>query len=164
VISNGISIILALLETRAAVTSYNNMDNNMDNVYGGNFCGQSAANNDEISPEDAARQEAILTATLNSILPWLDSFTRLLINPPNQTPMRTTAGLLDPPLGQTRLCKYLVTMLWNSVEHCTGVELSLMHFSKSHAGKIHVVVGHTCEIKHQQPSPTANHPQIPTSQ
>merc|ERR1739838_739963 len=60
-------------------------------------------NSNELSSEDAAKQEATLKAILDAILPWLPQFTELLVNPPLLAPMNTTAGLLDPPLGQTRL-------------------------------------------------------------
>ena len=62
-------------------------------------------NSNELSSEDAAKQEATLKAILDAILPWLPQFTELLVNPPLLAPMNTTAGLLDPPLGQTRLSK-----------------------------------------------------------
>ena len=100
VITNGISIILALLETRTAVTDVNVVNDN-NNDYGGNFTPENMATN-EISAEDLAKQTAILNNTLNAISPWLGDFTDLLTNPPNLTIMRTTAGVLDPPLGQTR--------------------------------------------------------------
>ena len=105
VITNGISIILALLETRTAVTDINVVNDN-NNDYGGNFTPENMATN-EISAEDLAKQTAILNNTLNAISPWLGDFTDLLTNPPNLTVMRTTAGVLDPPLGQTRLRKCL---------------------------------------------------------
>ena len=97
VISNGISILLALLETRTAVNCYNQ---NQD--FGAEFGSQS----NEISTEDAAKQEMTLNAILDAILPFLPEFTNLLTNPPALAPMNTTAGLLDPPLGQTRLSKH----------------------------------------------------------
>jgi len=98
VIFNGISILLALLETRtAAVNCYNANQNE----YGSEFNSQN--NSNELSSEDAAKQEATLKAILDAILPWLPQFTELLVNPPSLAPMSTTAGLLDPPLGRTRL-------------------------------------------------------------
>merc|ERR1712223_1061809 len=100
VISNGISILLALLETRTAVNCY---PSNQNQDFGSEFNSQN--NSNELSSEDAAKQEATLKAILDAILPWLPKFTDLLVNPPTLAPMNTTAGLLDPPLGQTRLCK-----------------------------------------------------------
>ena len=74
--------------------------NNQD--YGvANFDSQN--NSNELSPEDVTKQEAILNSILDAILPWLTNFTNLLANPPSMVPMNTTAGTLDPPLGQTRL-------------------------------------------------------------
>ncbi len=108
VIANGISILLVFLETRQAVTSIQENAFAMMGAFGA-YGGESAAS--ELSPEDAAKQKAVLDATLVSILPWLDKFTDLLVNPPNMSPMKTTAGLLDPPLGQTRLSKTLATTL-----------------------------------------------------
>ena len=81
-----------------AVNSFNNA-NNQD--FGVNFDSQN--NSNELSPEDVSKQEAILNAILEAILPWLTDFTNLLANPPSMAPMNTTAGMLDPPLGQTRL-------------------------------------------------------------
>ena len=104
VITNGISIILALLETRTAVTESNIVNDN-NNDYGGNFTENMPT--PEMSAEDLAKQTAILNNTLNAILPWLEDFTKLLTHPPNLTIMKTTAGILDPPLGQTRLRKLL---------------------------------------------------------
>ena len=106
VITNGISIILALLETRTAVTESNNLVNDNNNDYGGNFTENMPT--PEMSAEDLAKQTAILNNTLNAILPWLEDFTKLLTHPPNLTIMKTTAGILDPPLGQTRLRKYFL--------------------------------------------------------
>ena len=111
-ITNGISIILALLETRTAVTDVNVVNDN-NNDYGGNFTPENMATN-EISAEDLAKQTAILNNTLNAISPWLGDFTDLLTNPPNLTVMRTTAGVLDPPLGQTRLRKCLI-LFWCTI-------------------------------------------------
>lgn len=111
VIANGISILLALLETRTAVNCYNanNAGNNgatggCNSDYGSEFNSQNNSNN-ELSSEDAAKQELILNAMLEAILPWLPDLTNLLVNPPALAPQKTTAGLLDPPLGQTRLSK-----------------------------------------------------------
>ena len=33
----------------------------------------------------------------------VESFTRLLVEPPKREPVRNSAGVLDPPLGATRL-------------------------------------------------------------
>lgn len=45
----------------------------------------------------------ILNNIVNAILPRLDSFHDLLLNPPLKSPLETTIGTLDPPLGYTRL-------------------------------------------------------------
>lgn len=113
VIANGISILLALLETRTAVNCYNAnaaaaaaANGNSNSEYGSEFNSQNNSSN-ELSSEDAAKQEVILNAMLDAILPWLPDLTELLVNPPALPPQKTTAGLLDPPLGQTRLSKSL---------------------------------------------------------
>ena len=101
VITNGISILLALLETRTAVINFN--ANPAQDTFAGNFNSQNTSS--ELSPEDAAKQEATLKAILTAIHPWITQFTDLLICPPKLATMNTTAGVLDPPLGQTRLSK-----------------------------------------------------------
>lgn len=100
---NGISILLALLETRKAVNN-DTMSAMVSYGLGGPDPNSNCDPSDSgLSPEDAAKQEAILEATIKSILPWLENFTKLLTDPPARPPMKSTAGLLDPPLGQTRL-------------------------------------------------------------
>ena len=101
VITNGISILLALLETRTAVINFN--ANPAQDIFAGNFNSQNTSS--ELSPEDAAKQEATLKAILTAIHPWITQFTDLLICPPKLATMNTTAGILNPPLGQTRLSK-----------------------------------------------------------
>ena len=64
VISNGISILLALLETRTAVNCY---PSNQNQDFGSEFNSQN--NSNELSSEDAAKQEATLKAILDAILP-----------------------------------------------------------------------------------------------
>ena len=104
VIANGISILLAFIETRQAVNGCQDSAAAMS-TFGGAYGGETASN--ELSPEDAAKQATVLNDTLVAILPWLGKFTDLLVSPPYMPPMKTTAGLLDPPLGQTRLSKYI---------------------------------------------------------
>jgi serine/threonine-protein phosphatase 6 regulatory subunit 3 len=38
-----------------------------------------------------------------AIVPRLQDFTYLLLNPPHREPIRTTVGIIDKPLGATRL-------------------------------------------------------------
>ncbi|KAG7211282.1 hypothetical protein KM043_010587 [Ampulex compressa] len=49
----------------------------------------------------------------NATLPYLDQLHKLLLDPPYKPPIRTTAGLLECPLGSTRLhvAKLLVALL-----------------------------------------------------
>ena len=58
---------------------------------------------EQTTPEDRERQRQILDATIDSILPRVESFTRLLTEPPRREAVRNSAGVLDPPLGATRL-------------------------------------------------------------
>jgi len=113
--------LLALLENRKAVNldAGGNMGESAgasssssaasSNLYGSaaNFggAGESGSNDPALSPEELAQQQVILDATIASILPRLVDFTALLTDPPNKVPIKTTAGVLDPPLGQARLRK-----------------------------------------------------------
>ncbi|XP_043286921.1 serine/threonine-protein phosphatase 6 regulatory subunit 3 isoform X2 [Venturia canescens] len=51
----------------------------------------------------------------NATLPYLEPLQKLLLNPPPKPPVKTTAGLLTSPLGNTRLhvAKLLVALLYN---------------------------------------------------
>ena len=53
--------------------------------------------------QEEAKQKELLDSTIESILPRVEDFTRLLTDPPVKPPVKSTAGILDPPLGQTRL-------------------------------------------------------------
>lgn len=117
VIVNGICVLLALLENRKAVkltdsgaevaASAAAAANTYDSA--SNYCagagGGESSGDPTLSPEELAQQQQLLEATIVSILPRLQDFTDLLVEPPNKVAMKTTAGLLDPPLGQARLRK-----------------------------------------------------------
>ena len=94
VIVNGVTVLLAVLETRKAVNS----DDAGSNPLGG--AGEGAAGS-----EDSVKQQALLDAAIAAILPRLPDLTRLLTYPPLRSPLKTTAGSLEPPLGATRLSK-----------------------------------------------------------
>jgi uncharacterized protein YciW len=100
---NGIAILHELILLRRAATTSQSM------AVAVTSAGYSAATYnaglepEQVSPEERERQKQILAATIDSILPKIDAFTQLLVNPPKKNPVRSTAGVLDPPLGATRL-------------------------------------------------------------
>jgi len=95
VIVSGICVLLELLENCKAVKLTDT----------GAGVGESSVE-PAPSPEELAKHQQLLEATIASILPHLQDFTNLLVKPPNKVAMKTTAGLLDPPLGQARLRKF----------------------------------------------------------
>lgn len=56
-----------------------------------------------LTPAELASAKKLLDATVASLVPRLGDITRLLVEPPRKAAVRTTAGVLDPPLGATRL-------------------------------------------------------------
>lgn len=66
---------------------------------------------------DIARQQAVLEKTVETILPRLGALSNVLQNPPVKASFRTTAGLLDPPLGATRLALAKLTATVLSTHH-----------------------------------------------
>jgi len=66
---------------------------------------------------DIARQQAVLEKTVETILPRLGALSNVLQNPPLKASFRTTAGLLDPPLGATRLALAKLTATVLSTHH-----------------------------------------------
>ncbi|XP_015119641.1 serine/threonine-protein phosphatase 6 regulatory subunit 3 isoform X2 [Diachasma alloeum] len=66
-------------------------------------------NNSNNDPADTADRAKIQ----NAILPYLGKLQQLLLNPPPKAAVRTTAGVLDKPLGNTRLhiAKLLAALL-----------------------------------------------------
>ena len=55
------------------------------------------------------------------LFPRLPDFTRLLTSPPFRSPLKTTAGTLEPPLGATRLSKT------DSLPELKFTEFALIH-------------------------------------
>ncbi len=94
-IVNGICVLMALLEARQpsapAPLGYSAASFN------------AAVNSDEVSPEEAAQQRRLLNAAVDALVPRLGDFTTLLSSSPETTTVKTSAGVLDPPLGETRL-------------------------------------------------------------
>lgn len=95
---NGISFLLVLLETRQAQPV-------PTNIYASAY-GVPESEPELSSPEEMEKQRRILEMALQAIIPRISNFTHLLSNPPSKPAIKTTAGLLDPPLGKTRLSKF----------------------------------------------------------
>nr|CAD7441326.1 unnamed protein product [Timema bartmani] len=94
-IVGGISVLLALLDF-----SKPNMPSSDMNIYGGNSSG--SGQSDDTSGENEHPAQVVLHTTM-AILPRLKDFHQLLLDPPRKAAVRTTACVLDPPLGNTRL-------------------------------------------------------------
>ncbi|XP_067001625.1 serine/threonine-protein phosphatase 6 regulatory subunit 3 isoform X2 [Anabrus simplex] len=77
------------------------------NVYGGGGQGE------ETGPGENELPPRVVLSTAGAILPRLKDFHSLLLDPPPKPAVKTTAGLLDPPLGNTRLhvTKLLASLL-----------------------------------------------------
>lgn len=136
---NGISVLLSLLEFRkqglAGQQQQQQNSNNADGPNGGGLGGGSGAgpgmmqgetacfasiffrseNAEQMTALDVERLRAGVDKVLAAVLPRLDDFLKLLKEPPQKLCWTTTFGVLDPPLGQTRLevC-HLVNALINS--------------------------------------------------
>lgn len=132
---NGISVLLSLLEFRkqglaGQQQQQQNGGNNTDGPNGGPGGGPSvlqgetacftsiffrSENAEQMTALDVERLRAGVNRVLAAVLPRLADFLRLLTDPPQKPSWTTTFGVLDPPLGQTRLevC-HLVNALINS--------------------------------------------------
>jgi len=106
-IVNGVTVLLAVLESRKNAASGLNGGNSedgggtdSDGGGGGTGGGSGGGSN---AADEAVRQQRLLDETVGAILPRLPDFTRLLTSPPFRSPLKTTAGTLEPPLGATRL-------------------------------------------------------------
>ncbi|XP_063239903.1 serine/threonine-protein phosphatase 6 regulatory subunit 2 isoform X2 [Bacillus rossius redtenbacheri] len=91
-IVGGISVLLALLDCSrqsacVAETS----------VYGAASLGTDGA-----AGEERPRSRVVVSTTA-AVVPWVARLHDLLLNPPVKAPVRTTVGVLDPPLGNARL-------------------------------------------------------------
>ncbi|KAH8032317.1 hypothetical protein HPB51_024094 [Rhipicephalus microplus] len=136
---NGISVLLSLLEFRkqglAGQQQQQQNSNNADSPNGGSLGGGSSGgagmmqnetacfaslffrseNAEQMTALDVERLRAGVDKVLAAVLPRLGDFLKLLTDPPQKSGWTTTFGVLDPPLGQTRLevC-HLVNALVNS--------------------------------------------------
>ena len=64
---------------------------------------------------DIDRQEAVVTSTVQCLIPRLSQITNILLSPPAKPAVATTAGVLQVPLGKSRLAlAKLLSALINS--------------------------------------------------
>nr|CAH7754764.1 unnamed protein product [Callosobruchus chinensis] len=87
-IVGGIQVLLSLLDV------YQNSLPKLNQTYSSNI-------NEEAS--DIEQKQKIVQNTTQAICCRIKDFHNLLIEPPKQQPILTTAGVLEPPLGNTRL-------------------------------------------------------------
>jgi len=138
-IVNGIFVLMALLDSRrqqtaaaasmvAAVNSYSAATFNAVTTAAG---GESAMSDGACCPEEMARQRQALSTMVKTIAPRVADFTALLTHPPEKESVKTSAGVLEPPLGLTRLSKISPIM---------AQPLSIFSCRRSQAGGL--VAGH----------------------
>merc|ERR1719318_1107414 len=90
-IVNGVEVLLSLLEIRRPAPQ------------GGGFYPYTTEQDQTPNQADIDRQQAVLQATVDCLIPRLPQITALLITPPPKPPVHTTWGVLKVPLGRTRL-------------------------------------------------------------
>jgi len=70
---------------------------------------------EQITSLDTERLAKGVRQVQAAILPRLEDFTSLLVNPPQRDPIKTTVGIINKPLGATRLeVAHLITALLSS--------------------------------------------------
>jgi len=106
IIINGVNVLMSLLEIRKPGPT--------NAGYYPYTTDQETGNSNEA---DIARQQAVLEKTVETILPRLGALSNVLQNPPVKPSFRTTYGLLDPPLGATRLALAKLTATVLSTHH-----------------------------------------------
>ncbi|XP_054848685.1 serine/threonine-protein phosphatase 6 regulatory subunit 1 isoform X4 [Eublepharis macularius] len=104
VIVNGIQVLLTLLEPRRPRTELGGM--------GGFYCNLEGQMEMTGPNCEVASSQASL-GTLLAIKQRLRELHQLLLDPPKKEPLQTTWGMLDPPLGNTRL--HVVKLLASSL-------------------------------------------------
>ncbi|XP_077171809.1 serine/threonine-protein phosphatase 6 regulatory subunit 1 isoform X2 [Paroedura picta] len=104
VIVNGIQVLLTLLEPRRPRTELGGM--------GGFYCNLEGQMEMTGPNCEVASSQASL-GTLLAIKQRLRELHQLLLDPPKKEPLQTTWGILDPPLGNTRL--HVVKLLASSL-------------------------------------------------
>ncbi|XP_069705190.1 serine/threonine-protein phosphatase 6 regulatory subunit 3 isoform X2 [Periplaneta americana] len=103
-IVGGISVLLTLLDfSKPSVPSADS-----SNIYGGGGVGVGGGGGGGQGEEIAGSAEneqpsKVVLSTASAVLPRLKDFHNLLLDPPHKPPVKTTAGTLDPPFGNTRL-------------------------------------------------------------
>jgi len=90
-IVNGVEVLLSLLEIRRPAPQ------------GGGFYPYTTEQDQTPNQADIDRQQAVLQTTVECLIPRLPQMTALLINPPYKPPVHTTCGVLNVPLGRSRL-------------------------------------------------------------
>ncbi|XP_049763166.1 serine/threonine-protein phosphatase 6 regulatory subunit 3 isoform X1 [Schistocerca cancellata] len=100
-IVGGISVLLALLDQGKESPNVN-----------ATFAVMSTSGDDTLC-SDSERTSKVILSTTNTIIPRLKDFHNLLLDPPHKPSIKTTAGVLDPPVGITRLqvAKLLAAMV-----------------------------------------------------
>lgn len=100
-IVGGISVLLALLDQGKECPNAN-----------ATFAVMSTSGDDTLC-SDSERISKVILSTTNTIIPRLKDFHNLLLDPPHKPSIKTTAGVLDPPVGMTRLqvAKLLAAMV-----------------------------------------------------
>ncbi|XP_018567798.1 serine/threonine-protein phosphatase 6 regulatory subunit 3 isoform X1 [Anoplophora glabripennis] len=104
-IVGGIQVLLALLDVyQSSIPKFNSQ-----NMYNSNI-------NEEAS--DIEQKQKIIFNTTRAFCARAKDFHNILLDPPNTTPIVTTVGTLNPPLGNTRLqiTKLLATVIASNNE------------------------------------------------
>uniref|UniRef100_A0A8C6VKC6 Protein phosphatase 6 regulatory subunit 1 n=1 Tax=Naja naja TaxID=35670 RepID=A0A8C6VKC6_NAJNA len=104
VIVNGIQVLLTLLEPRRSRSALGGI--------GGFYCNMEGQMEMTAPNCEVASSQASL-GTLHAIKQRLRELHRLLLDPPKKEALQTTWGVLDPPLGNTRL--HVVKLLASSL-------------------------------------------------
>lgn len=108
-LTNGVEVLQALLEVRRPAPQ------------GGGFYPYSTEQDTVNCQADIERQEAVMRSTVQCLVPRLPQLTSLLLSPPLKPPVPTTAGLLQVPLGRSRLA---LTKLLASLLHTNSPSLN----------------------------------------
>uniref|UniRef100_T1JCJ0 J domain-containing protein n=1 Tax=Strigamia maritima TaxID=126957 RepID=T1JCJ0_STRMM len=110
---NGISVLLALLEFKKQGSATQLPATEQSSLY---FRPES---HEQMTALDAERIANSVTHTLTALRPCLKDFHQLLLSPPHKPPIATTIGLLEQPLGNTRIhIARLISsvVFWHSID------------------------------------------------
>ncbi len=75
----------------------------MPQCYAQQIIGRDMMSSENITSLDTERLAKGVRQVQAAIVPRLQDFTYLLLNPPHRDPIRTTVGIINKPLGATRL-------------------------------------------------------------